>query len=312
MSLRDRFGSSVHADDYGKGVVELADGLDSETQADQLIAQVRGTFSSPKYQPPLLPLAALEVHRLSQLEDVKLNELLATLEKDPLLAARVLRAANSSAYGGGQPLHSLYNAVMRLGMKSIASIVWEVALNMRVFRSKDYQLPMDEIRRHSTVVAHLARMVAKETSIPLEYAFLCGLLHDVGAAAVLLLLGDGSAVQPAPLPHDVLGRVLHGAHAEASQIIAKLWKLPDDLQLVLAYHHRVTISGYAHPAAAVVAVSEQLASELCARLNLSAPSWDTTNSSSLLAARQALGFDEGALDRLREQAEPIVVQLAAD
>ena len=312
MNLRDRFGSSIRADDYGKGVVELDAELDSEQQADQLIAQVRGTFASPSYAPPVLPVAALEVHRLSQQKDVKLNELLAALEKDPLLAARVLRVASSSAYSGGMPLHSLSNAVMRLGMKSVASIVWEVALNMRVFRSKHYQQPMETIRRHSTVVAHLARMVAKETSIPLDYAFLCGLLHDVGAAAVLLLLGD-TAIRGEPLPPDLLGRVLGGAHAEASQIIAKQWKLPDDLQLVLAYHHNVTIGGYAHPTAAVVAVAEQLGAELGAQLKLMMPpAWDTTRSSSLRAAHEALGLTEHALDKLRHQAEPLLEQLARD
>lgn len=314
MNLRDRFGS-VRAD-YGKGDVELQeDELDAEAQAHALIAQLRGTFASPQYAPPVLPAAALEVHRLSLQKDVKLNDVTATLELDPLLAARVLRVANSSAYNAGMPLPSLYNAVMRLGMTSVASIVWEVALNMRVFRSKHYARPMEAIRRHSVVVAHLSRMVAKETSIPLDYAFLCGLLHDVGAAAALLVLDDAIGPQApalAPLPPDVLGRVLADAHAEASQIIAKQWRLPDDLQMVLAYHHAVSVGGHAHPTASVVAVAEHLARELCVQHELPIGDWDSTRGSAVQAAKQALGVREPQLDKLRKHAEPLLLQLAAD
>ena len=142
MTLRDR---SPRADNYGKGVVELDDYVDPAEQAAAMTKLVRGTFAAPSYEPPVLPVAALEVHQLAQQKDVKLEQVLATLEKDPLLAARVLKVANSPVYSGA-PLHSLYNAVMRLGMKNVASIVWQVALNMRVFRSKHYQEPMEIVR----------------------------------------------------------------------------------------------------------------------------------------------------------------------
>lgn len=307
--MRDRRESSSRADNHGRGVVEIDDTEDPGRQADTLIKRVRATFSTPQYTPPVLPVAALDVHRLSVAKNVKLDEVLATLEKDPLLAARVLRVANSSLYAGA-PLQSLQHAVMRLGLKNLASVVWEVAMNMKVFRCKTYNEPMELVRRHSTAVAHLSRLVAEQTPIPLDYAFLCGLLHDVGAAAILLLLGERGPIETPPLPSFVLDEVQLNVHAEASRIIAKNWKLPDDLQLVLAHHHAVNVGGHAHPTAAVITLAQKLAAEEGAALGHAWPSWDVTSESSVRIAEQALGIREAAFEKLRKRANQLLQDLA--
>ena len=308
--MSDRTGRSIRANqNHGNGVVALEEGTDSTDRAATLIKRVRGAFESPKYAPPLLPVAALEVHQLSQSKNVKLEQVLSTLEKDPLLAARVLRVANSSLYAGA-PLQSLHHAVMRLGMKNLASVVWEVALNMRVFRSKAYAEPMEKIRRHSVAVAHVSRQVAQLTPIALDYAFLCGLLHDVGAAAILLLLGEHGS-DDAALPADVLSDVLGAAHAHASQIIAKMWKLPEDLQIVLAHHHTVAIGGHTHPTAAVVAVAEHLVAEAAATQGAPAASWDATPPRSLRAAEQALQLTQLAMEKLKKRTADLLSELAS-
>jgi HD-like signal output (HDOD) protein len=282
---------------YGRGEVTIsAPDLDASDQASEVEARLRAVFESPNFAPPVLPAAAMDVHRMSTARDVKLDQLLATLEKDPMLAARVLKVASSSVYGGA-PIQSLHAAVTRLGLKNLGAVVWEVALNMKVFRSKAYAGPMDQIRRHSVAVAHVARSLSKLTSVPLEYAFLCGLLHDVGAAATLLVLGDGPGAG-APLDPIVLEMVLKGVHAGASQLVAKQWNLPGDLQWVLGGHHEVVMSGYPHPVAALIAVAENLVSTFGSSFGLGSPPWDNTTEVALLAARQALGIEQRAIDTM--------------
>ncbi|HEX5656522.1 MAG TPA: HDOD domain-containing protein, partial [Polyangiales bacterium] len=308
--VRDQSGNSTRAPDYGRGTHEIAATDDPDEQAKIITRRIRATFTTPTYAPPVLPVAALEVHQLSQAKNVKLEQVLSALEKDPLLAARVLKVANSPLYTGA-PLQSLHHAVLRIGMKNLASVVWEVALNMRVFRCKVYEQPMEQIRRHSTAVAHLARLVAQQTSIPLDYAFLCGLLHDVGAAAILLLLGERQPGQAQELlAPEVLAQVMEDTHAEASALIAKIWKLPGDLQLVLEHHHQITSGGYAHPTAAVIALAQKLALEEGPRANLHMPDWDETPLSGLMAAEAALSIENNAFDRLRKKAEPLLAELA--
>lgn len=307
--MRGRFGNPTNDPGYGKGLVVLQDAeLSGNVHAEEISERLTAVFRSPEYVPPLLPAAAVEVHRLSQTKDAQVDQILSALEKDPLLAARVLKVASSPVYSG-QALQSLQTAVMRLGMRALADLVWEVALNMKVFRSKAYEGPMDVVRRHSTATAYVARAIAKLTPVPLEYAFLCGLLHDVGAAAALLLLGEGgSNAGGKPLTADVLQIVLSKAHAEASQLVARLWELPADVQLVLANHHNVTVQGYAHPTAAIIAIAEKVLRDESGKA-ARALDWDETSDNALIAAREALGITPRALEAIRKDARTIVAKL---
>jgi HD-like signal output (HDOD) protein len=130
------------------------------------VTQLRRVFSAPNYRPPLLPTVALEIHELSLRSDVGVDQLVEVLEKDAVLAAQVLRVAGSVAYGGwGQDDISLKVAVVRLGLRSLASVVWEVAAGMRVFRSVSHAATMEQIRTHSTLCAHLCRLMASRNRL---------------------------------------------------------------------------------------------------------------------------------------------------
>ena len=225
-----------------------------------LIAQLRQQFSSPNYRPPLLPTVALEVHELTFRPDVDASRLVAVLEKDAMLAAHVLRVAGSAAYGGWSGDVSLKDAVVRLGLKNLNSVVWEVAANLRVFRSTHYGPIMEHVRTHSTVTAHLCRFVAIQRQIPAESAFLCGLMHDIGIAAILLVLA-GKVQGSGTIDPMLLDLVLRETHQEISGVIARLWHLPPDIEFVMANHHNGTDPEKVTMLSAVVAIAEDLGRE---------------------------------------------------
>jgi HD-like signal output (HDOD) protein len=109
--------------------------------------------------------------------------------------------------------------------------------------------------------AHLARAVCKYTAFAHDYAFTCGLLHDVGIAAVLLLLGDTRrGAEPPELAH--VWPALFNVHQRASGWLCTRWKLPPDVVAVVSNHHDFTIEGRVHPLAAAVALAEALATRL--------------------------------------------------
>src|SRR5215831_7820282 len=81
-----------------------------------LIDELNKTFASPDYQPPLLPAAALEMLALARDPNVSFGEIVSLLESEPLIAARVLRIAQSPFYSGGARVQTIDDAVMRLGI----------------------------------------------------------------------------------------------------------------------------------------------------------------------------------------------------
>jgi putative nucleotidyltransferase with HDIG domain len=235
-------------------------------EAESLTERLQALFLSPGYRPPVLPGVALQIVELAQRPNVGFGEVVAVLETDPLLAGRVLSVAQSALYAGMSQVVSLKQATVRLGLKTLRDLVLEAAMNLRVFRVPGYEGPMERLRRHSSVVAQLARVVCKRTVVDAEHAFVCGLLHDVGfAAGVLALVEDRRSGAPgAPLPFDALAPAVMSVHEEAAALVARLWKLPDEIQWVVGAHHR--LGPRSHPLVPVLIVAEQLAYELDAGL----------------------------------------------
>jgi HD-like signal output (HDOD) protein len=293
---------------YGFGEHAIAgDGILVESGAE-FAARLRAHFTSPGYTPPLLPAVALEVHALAQQSNVDVARVVEMMRRDPMLAGRVLKIAQSAAFAPVGALTSLQDAVVRLGLRSLSEIAWEVSLGMRVFRSHAYAESMEIVRRHSTACAYLARMVSGFTSLASEYAFLCGLLHDIGMAAALIVLGEQKTTA-AGFDPTLLPMALQQCHQEASAVVAGLWKLPADVTLVLGHHHDVVIDGFVHPLAAVVALADELTRDLGLGVVLGGHNCDVTSDTALAHARNALGFDRARMEKLGREAKKLISSL---
>ncbi len=236
------------------GVVELDVDF---VQEQDVLSRLRGAFAAPDYEPPLLPTAALTLLELVRNPNSSSRDVLSVLEHDPFIAGRILRAAQSPVYGAMTPVRSLEQGIMRLGMATMTEIFFHVSVSSRVFRAKGYERAMDALRNHSVAVAHVSRLVCRATALPDEYAFLCGLLHDVGIAASLIVLAD---VRPPkrPLPLADVEKPVFEVHADASAIVCSTWKLPPDVCLVVQHHHHPRVGGKVHPMAAAIGLAEQL------------------------------------------------------
>jgi HD-like signal output (HDOD) protein len=248
--------------DQGRGVVEFA--LDQDmfwSSPANLVAHVRRVVTAPDYQPPLLPAVALELVQLSSDPTTPMSKVRALVESDPFIAAKVLRLAQSAMYTRGAPVGSLDEAMARLGLRTLSDLFLQAAMTARVFRCKGYEEPMEALRKHSVVCAHLARSVCRITGFPDEYAYMCGLLHDVGIAAGILVLGEVRRDAKPPAYDDIRASI-EVVHEHASAALGKAWELPVDVQLVLRHHHHFEIQGRVHPLAAAVCLADWIAAEV--------------------------------------------------
>jgi HD-like signal output (HDOD) protein len=226
-----------------------------------LIEQMLETFASENYQPPLLPGAALQLLSLARDPDVAMSKIIALLESEPLIVARVIRAAQSPLYSGGARIRSIEDAVLRLGMRSIALLFAECAMNAALFSSTAFQGPMQALRRHSTATAHLARTLAERIGQPGDRVYLCGLLHDIGIAACLLVAPDLSRPDGGAFEFEELAEPIHSVHERAGEMLSSLWNMPAGLRWVFAHHHSFALRTHASPMAALVCLSSWIAGE---------------------------------------------------
>ena len=323
-------GKQRHEEGYGRGEAEIDASDDVLIDEEALRERILAVFRAPDYQPPTLPSTATQLMTLSQNPEVSFDDVVALLERDQMLAARVLKLARSPIYGGAARIDSLRDALMRLGLRTLRDLVLEAAMNLRVFRSEAYTAPMERLREHSQAVAVTSRVVSKYTPVEGEYAFLCGLLHDVGVAGILVSLADVPKGKAAP-DLSILWPAIHAAHAEAGTMMAKIWDLPAEIPMVLDAHHRVEIDGYPHPLGATICIADRIAFELgygfvplpdededggpavekddLAGLTTH-PSTDASGPVALERAREALGLTDATIELIRDEASGQLSELA--
>ena len=320
-----RRGKKKGEEGYGQGRAAIAHGDAVLLDEEALVAELLACIEAPTYRPPTLPAVALEVMNLAQRPDVAIRDVVALLERDAMIAGRVLKVACSAVYSNGAKVTSLHNATMRLGLQTIRDLVMQITLEMRVFKSADYADTMELLRRHATVTARLCRVVSKYTALEAEFSFMAGLLHDVGIAGTLLALSDRKGPRKAPPDLISIWPAVDRVHQRAGELMAAHWTLPPDIRFALGAHHQVLIQGYPHPLAATVAIANELATELgagvvpkaggdadseAAACLVAHTEVDRSPAPTLAQAREALRLSEATYALVRKDAEREVAALA--
>ncbi len=285
--------------DGGEGASRASPG---RITSNELVQELLATFASPQYTPPLLPAIAMEVLEMSRRPNVDLRKLARLVEKDSFIAGRVVRLAQSPFYAGRAQITSLQDAVVRLGLESLNQMVFQVAANMKVFRAKGYEAPMEELRRHSVATAYITTAVCQRASLSTEFAFLCGLFHDVGMAAALIAITE-HAKGPQPPNFAAIWPAVQTCHERASQSLAALWKLPPEVRVVVGNHHYFHVGQYLHPVAAAVCLADWIASGAAAGMQ------SHVDPAIAAKAQGALGIGDDVLSVLAEEAAVIVKQI---
>ncbi len=248
---------------YGRGlhqVNDLAELGECDLDTAEFKRELLAVFRAPDYAPPLLPAVALELLTLTRKPNANAQQVVELLGHDPLLAGQVLKLAQSAMYSRGAPLRSLEEAVVRLGLTRVSDLFLRVSLETKVFRAPGFAEPMDQLRRHSVFTAEASRIISRSTSGLDGYAFLCGLLHDVGIAVSILAL-SGQLRAFAPSGFHRAWPCVRDVHESCSELVSSLWGLPPDVALVLRLHHDPSVEGRVHPLAAAVRMADAFAQE---------------------------------------------------
>lgn len=246
---------------YGKGVAYIAEDDASLLDESEIASKIEALLKAPDYEPPRPPEVATQLLRLSQQSDVEIDQIVDLLKRDAMMTARVLQVAQSPHYQRSSPIQSMREAVTRLGLGFIRDMVLNISLQLRVFRAEAYEETMDRLRLHSLATAYAAQIVCRYSTLPADYAFICGLMHDVGIAASLIALAESSPRKSPPSMISVWPAV-ERLHSDAGVTLAKTWELPTEIQWVLKAHHTTKLDGQLHPMSAAVCLANQLAIEL--------------------------------------------------
>jgi len=185
-----------------------------------------------------LPANASEIMILALDPDVSVTQLARVTSRDQVLAARMLRLANSAYCAPLQEITTISEAVVRLGTASVRNVVLATCMASRLQSGNTYGVHGRGLAAHGIGTAFLAQLVARVAIVNQEEAFLYGLVHDMGKLLVLQLSKDyvrGGGKAPA---EDEVVALLDARHAEFGGRVLREWHLPPVIEEPVVYHHR--------------------------------------------------------------------------
>ncbi len=188
------------------------------------------------------------------------------ISQDPVMAARLLRIANSPVFGFPGRIDSIARSITMIGTRGLRDLVLASSAVSAFSQIEVAHIDMREFWRHSLMTGLLSRQLGKRARLPyIEPLFVAGLLHDIG----LLLIGHYFPDVPGraevcldhseaslPLEEQILGV----SHADLARAILAEWNLPDSILLPVACHHDAREAGDYMRYAAIVQIADMASS----------------------------------------------------
>jgi putative nucleotidyltransferase with HDIG domain len=200
------------------------------------------------FEIPSIPLVLIKIIQTLDDNTSSAKELEELILHDPALSARILRLANSAFYSFRATVKTISHAISLLGLNLVTSL----AIGINIFDtftkgSKSEAALINKLWTHSCGVAVLVKEIWTQHNgrgKDGEFAFLCGLLHDLGKVVLFKTYpGHYSSIfaiaksdtDPAISSYEA---EYYGVdHSVVGEMLAKQWGFPPELINVIRRHH---------------------------------------------------------------------------
>ena len=207
---------------------------------------------------PTLPQTVQRVQEATADPDTSMRDIADIVSNDPAISAKLLRLANSAAYGFLSKINNVHSAITLLGMREtymavLTSAVIDITESSRHFDHESYW-------RSSMFCAAAARNIATASGHKRKAGvFTAGLLADIGRFA----LSEVAPIRYSKIDPNLMGQELAAteekalgiSHSEAGHILAVHWKMPEEISEPIRFHHRPELAKVHTDLTAMVALA---------------------------------------------------------
>lgn len=187
--------------------------------------------------PPLPRVTEKVLQRLSDPSYVSAH-VAEDISEDQVIAAAVLRMANSVLYGGRDKITAIHPAVNRLGATALRTLMFQQSLRAATFQKKSADRDLAELVWYRSIAGGcVMRSLSRFTRVDKEDAFMIGLLHDIGNVIVLREVQKQQAVLHYKIDIATFDHLCAAFHQEMGELVAQAWQLPATLKSLIANHH---------------------------------------------------------------------------
>jgi HD-like signal output (HDOD) protein len=210
-----------------------------------------------------LPDVAAHVLELCQLGYTDAARVEKAVSKDPFISGQLVSVANSAMFAPRVPIVGVRDAVVRLGLDNVCDIVMMIVSNSTMYRVKGFEKEVEMLRTRGLAAALASRSMSRlMRSDPADYAFLAGLMHDIGELVLLERCATQGGITPEMMADENEGPVIRATmarlHTELGAAVCRIWKLPPSVIDSALFHHNCRRGENRYLTTALVAAADRL------------------------------------------------------
>lgn len=192
---------------------------------------------------PNLYLEVMDALRASDPSPAKIGDIIA---RDMGMTAKILQVANSVAYATRGEIIQPEQAVLRIGLDTVQSLVLSISIFSSLSAKLQAAYSVETLWQHSNLTGQYCRAIARAEGIaaPSRGGYMsAGLLHDIGK--LIIASSDPDLAQTIPdiaaagrrAVWQVEREMLGCTHAEVGAYLLGIWGLPITIVEAVAWHH---------------------------------------------------------------------------
>ncbi|WP_372764640.1 HDOD domain-containing protein [Litorivivens sp.] len=192
---------------------------------------------------PTLPGVVTRIIQVVNDDAASANDMVNVIQRDPALAAKLLRVANSPIYGSRRGVETLQQAVVRLGQAATQNLALSFSLVSALKMQSEGELDYAFYWRRCLLSASAAKYVAaKKRPADAEALFLASLMQDLGMMvldkvfpATYRQLPFSQSDHARLVAHE--NQLCRATHPRVGAWMMEEWGFSERMQSAVAYSH---------------------------------------------------------------------------
>jgi putative nucleotidyltransferase with HDIG domain len=194
---------------------------------------------------PTIPVVVTKAIQVINSPKSSAKDLTDLIINDQVLAAKILKVANSAYYGLPSKVNNLNRAITLIGFNEVRRMITPILLldTFKSFKDNKY-FSSKRFWTHSLAVAGACEILSEKANRPQDVGEMrvIGLLHDIGRLIIVEVIPDKfeAVMRKVEIGLEVIKaeKALIGAeHAEIGAQVTESWNLPESVVNAIRFHH---------------------------------------------------------------------------